>query len=286
MSNHEKLSPSSSPPTYSQKSEDHRKHGLRDGLDGLRDLMDRLLGEQGCPWDREQSLESLRPFLLEEAYEVLDAMDSPEAHRLELGDLLFQIVFQSALRERQQAFDLEDVIEGVRSKMIRRHPHIFAPKTGAQALTSDEVRKNWQILKQQEKSSNSHLHQKPFASISQGLPALMRAAKMQEKAAEYGFDWPDKNGPQQKAQEEWTELEEAIESGSSQRIREELGDLLFVLVRLGQKLGVSAEDALASANHKFEQRFTYVLEQCALRAWAPQEVGLEVLDQLWNESKG
>ena len=130
----------------------HRQLGLRDGLDGLRDLMDRLLAPDGCPWDREQTLDSLRPYLIEEAYEVLEAMDKPDAHRRELGDLLLQIVFQSALREREGAFDLEGVIAAIRDKMIRRHPHVFEPRdAGAAALDADAVSRQWAQIKQAER---------------------------------------------------------------------------------------------------------------------------------------
>ena len=262
---------------------DHRAHGLRDGLPGLRDLMDRLLDpDAGCPWDLRQTLDSLRPYLLEEAHEVLEAMDDPQAHRGELGDLLFQVVFQAALRQRQGHFDLDGVIEAIRSKMIRRHPHVFGDAKD-RAMTATEVERQWAAIKSAERGREGPPD--PLAGVPRGLPALQRAWRLQDKAAQVGFDWPDIHGALDKAQEEWDELLQARREGSIDQIREELGDLLFVLVRVAQKLGVEAEDALRRANAKFERRFGHVMARCHEEGIAPETAGLAVLDGFWDQAK-
>jgi MazG family protein len=256
----------------------HRRLGLRDGLDGLRDLMDRLLAPDGCPWDREQTLDSLRPYLIEEAYEVLEAMDEPDAHRRELGDLLLQIVFQAAIREREGAFDLDGVVAAIRDKMIRRHPHVFGGDRGA-ALDADAVSRQWAQIKQAERGAD------PLAGIPRALPALQRAWRLQDKAAAVGFDWPSFEGAVAKIREEWEELEQARASGELEHVREEFGDLLFVLVRYGQKLGLAAEDALRATCAKFEARFAHVMRRCHERGIDPHTAGLAVLDGFWDEAK-
>jgi MazG family protein len=262
---------------------DHRALGLRDGLPGLRDLMDRLLDpERGCPWDQEQTLDTLRPYLLEEAHEVLEAMDDPRAHRGELGDLLFQIVFQAALREREGAFDLEGVVEAIRSKMIRRHPHVFGAGQ-ATVATARDVERQWAAIKQAERGGEGPPD--PLAGVPHGLPALQRAWRLQDKAAQVGFDWPDVEGAVAKAHEEWGELERARAGGTLEEIREELGDLLFVLVRVAGKLGIEPEDALRRANAKFERRFGHVMARCHAQGLDPARAGLEILDGFWDEAK-
>lgn len=261
----------------------HTQLGLRDGLDGLRDLMDRLLAPGGCPWDREQTLETLKPYLIEEAYEVLDAMHEPDAHRRELGDLLLQIVFQSALREREGAFDLDGVIAAIRDKMIRRHPHVFDPGAAA-ADDAAAVTRQWAQIKLAEQGETRG-PKNPLAGVPRTLPALQRAWRLQDKAASVGFDWPSFDGAVAKVREEWEELDRARESGDLDHVREEFGDLLFVLVRYGQKLGLAAEDALRATCAKFEARFAHVMEQCHARGIDPNTAGLAVLDGFWDEAK-
>ena len=279
---------------------DHRVHGLRDGLDGLRDLMDRLLGPDGCPWDREQTLDTLRPYLIEEAHEVLDALDHAdvEEHRRELGDLLFQIVFHAAIREREQGFDLDGVVEAIRSKMIRRHPHVFGPDGEAPRFTPEQVEANWAQIKEAERqarlrakpaadtsdASDSSVPN-PLAGVPRALPGLQRSWRLQNKAAAVGFDWPDVEGPRAKVREEWAELEAAIDEGDPEAIAEELGDLLFVIVRLGTKLGVEAETALRRTNEKFERRFAHVMRRCHELGLDPEAAGLAQLDVFWDEAK-
>lgn len=266
---------------------DHRALGLRDGLAGLRDLMDRLLADDGCPWDRAQTLDTLRPYLIEEAYEVLDAMTDADAHRRELGDLLLQIVFQTALREREGAFDLDGVIEAIRTKMIRRHPHVFGPKAEGAPVDADAVSRQWAQIKlaEQQAQGTGEGPARPLAGIPRSLPALQRAWRLQDKAAAVGFDWPSIDGAVAKVREEWEELEAARASGDLDHVAEEFGDLLFVLVRYGQKLGLAAEDALRATCAKFEARFAHVMEQCHAAGIDPHQAGLERLDAWWNEAK-
>lgn len=264
---------------------DYRAVGLEDGLPGLVELMDRLLAEDGCPWDRQQTLESLRPYLLEEAHEVLDAMEDAEDHRKELGDLLFQIVFQSALRQREGAFDMQGVIEAIRTKMLRRHPHVFGPRgaDGRPTLSAEDVEAQWERIKAAERGTTSAPN--PLRGVPKTLPALGRAWRLQEKAAAVGFDWPNVEGALDKLREEWTEFVEANAQGTPQQQRDEFGDLLFVMVRIGQKLGLDAEDALRRANEKFERRFAHVIE-CAHQAGVePSAAGLEQLEAWWQDAK-
>lgn len=274
---------------------DYRALGLPEGLPGLEAVMDRLLGEDGCPWDREQTLESLRHYLVEETYEVLESMDDPAAHRAELGDLLFQIVFQSAIRKREGAFELGDVIAGIRDKMLRRHPHVFGPRdaSGRPEVTAADVEAQWERIKAAERAAEGRgvadpeapTHPRPLASIPTALPALARARRMQEKAAALGFDWPDVQGAMNKFQEEWAEFEEARETGDPRAMRDEFGDLLFVLVRLGQKLDLDAEDALRAANEKFDRRFDHVMRACHEAGQTPGAVPLEQLEAWWQDAK-
>jgi MazG family protein len=255
---------------------------LPPGLEGVRRLVDRLLAPDGCPWDRAQTLDSLRPWLVEEAYEVLEAMDDPAAHREELGDLLFQIVFHAALREREGRFDLDDVVQAIRTKMIRRHPHVFGPP-GAARPDAGQAAVAWERQKSEERAAGGPLD--PLAGVPRALPALQRAWRLQDKAAGVGFDWPDAAGALAKAREEWDELTAAIEGGEDRAVTEELGDLLFVLVRVGQKLGVRAEDALRRANLKFERRFAHVMAQCHAHGLDPARAGLAALDAFWDQAK-
>ncbi|MFV8756498.1 nucleoside triphosphate pyrophosphohydrolase [Nannocystaceae bacterium ST9] len=270
---------------------DHRQYGLRDGLAGLHDLMERLLDPSaGCPWDREQTLATLRPYLLEEAHEVLEAIEhgDPEDHRRELGDLLFQIVFHSAIREREGNFDLDGVVEAIRSKMIRRHPHVFGPGGQPPRYTAAQVEANWAKIKQAERDQRVGQTSRvpdPTAGVPRSLPGLQRAWRIQNKAAHVGFDWPDVEGPRAKVREEWAELEQAIDQGDHAAIEEELGDLLFVLVRLGQKLEVDAELSLHRTVDKFQRRFGHVMRRCHEQGLDPAAVGLAKLDEFWDEAK-
>jgi MazG family protein len=222
-----------------------------DGLTRLRYIVHRLRAPGGCPWDREQTHESLVPHLLEEAYEVADAIQTgdPELMCEELGDLLLQPVLHAEIASETGAFDLNRMAHMLSEKLIRRHPHVFGESSAAD---SEAVLTQWDAIKRQEKGTEKEglLH-----GVGTGLPALMRGQKLQKKAARVGFDWPDAKPVFDKLREEIQELEEAVQAQSSTGMKEELGDLLFTVVNLARKLDIDAEPALAAANDKFTKRF-------------------------------
>ena len=240
----------------------------------VKDLMERLRAE--CPWDREQSFESIAPYTIEEAYEVADAIEQNDmgALREELGDLLLQVVFHSKLADETGAFNLDDVTDDLVDKMVRRHPHVF----GDENVKS--VPANWEKLKEAERTAKGHTSRLDGVALS--LPALMRAQKLQKRAAKSGFDWPDLTGVWDKIEEEIAEVKEATASGNSVEIEEEIGDLLFSVVNLSRKLGVDPEVALRRTNSKFSRRFKGVE---ARAGDAIQDIDLETLETYWQEAK-
>ncbi|MBV8763225.1 MAG: nucleoside triphosphate pyrophosphohydrolase [Deltaproteobacteria bacterium] len=251
-------------------------------LSRLVEIMDRLLAPGGCPWDREQTLESLRPFLVEETYEVLDALSqgSAEHHCEELGDLLFQIVFQSALRRAAGEFDIDAVIAGISDKLVRRHPHVFGDTAGVD--TADKVLKQWDEIKAAEKPGRAD--KRVLDGIPAG-PALARAQKIGSRCGKVGFDWPGWEGSFDKVQEEVHEVRAAIAGGNAHEIHDEIGDLLLAVVNLARKVGVDAENALVDATTKFTRRFEAVEDRLAAAGKTPQQSNLEEMDALWNEIK-
>jgi MazG family protein len=253
-------------------------------LPRLVQIMERLLAPDGCPWDREQTLESLRPFLIEECFELVEALDegNPALHREELGDVLFQLVFQAALREQSGDFSIDDVITAISNKLERRHPHVFAD---ASVEDSDEVVTRWEEIKAEEKAEKGEARKSLVDGIPVALPALTRAQKISSRVARVGFDWPDADRCLDKVEEEAAELRQALRSGAQEQIEEELGDLLFATVSLARKTGVDAETALRAANRKFCNRFKKVEDSLAARGKTPKESSLEEMDQLWEESK-
>jgi len=250
--------------------------------------MDRLLAPDGCPWDREQTLETLRPFLVEETYEVLDALARGDVagHREELGDLLMQVVFQAALRRGEGAFDIDGVIADICEKLIRRHPHIF--KIGdselTSASTSSEVLAQWDEIKAAEKAARGTTPKRTLAGIPPG-PALARAQKIGSRCGKVGFDWPGWTGSFDKVREEVRELEDAITRGTPAEQHAELGDLLLATVNVARKIGVDAEQALLDATLRFERRFAVVEDLLAERGKTPAQSSLDEMDGLWNEAK-
>jgi tetrapyrrole methylase family protein / MazG family protein len=249
----------------------------------LVDIMARLRGPGGCPWDREQTPESLRPYLLEEVYEVLEAIDGGNAAAIrdELGDLLLQIVFQSELAREAGRFTVADVADAISEKLVRRHPHVFGDVAVRDA---QEVARNWRRIKDEErraKGENGGL----FAGVPAALPALVRAQQLGEKAAHVGFDWTDASAVLEKVAEEQRELEAAIAAGDRAAIEHELGDLLNVLASLGRHLDVSAEIALRAANDRFVARVRRVEAEADARGLALQALGPEELDRLWRAAK-
>jgi len=239
--------------------------------------MERLRAADGCPWDREQTLGTLRHYLLEETYEVLEVMDGPqtEAHCEELGDLLLQIVFQSQIRKEEGSFTLADVIEAISDKMERRHPHVFGSE---RATDANAVAVRWDELKKQEGKGE-------VLDVPTSLPALMQAEKLGKKAAKVGFDWQDMSGPLAKLDEEILELKQAIASGDKPEIEAELGDVLFAGVNVGRKLGIRSELALLGTVDRFKSRFTYITSRLAESGRTPEMASLEELDTLWEEAK-
>lgn len=256
----------------------------RHGLEGLERVMKRLRAPGGCPWDAEQTHESLRSDLLEEAYEVLDAIDREDADALceELGDLLLQVVFHAEIEEELRVFNLRDVCTGIVQKLVYRHPHVFGE---TRVNGSDEVLVNWENLKKKEK------HQETVAdmmnAVPHGFPALMRAKKVQKKAAHVGFDWPDPNGALDKIEEETHELREALAQQESEaRISEELGDLLFSVVNAARLLHLDGELALAASTEKFVTRFTKMEQLVLSEGLSLEALGLPALDAFWERVKG
>lgn len=258
-------------------------------------LQARLRAPNGCPWDREQTHDTLRPYLVEETYEVLDALDSGDAVKFagELGDLLLQVVFHAQLAAEAGRFDIRDVIEHVHAKMVRRHPHVFGE---AQARTSAQVLKNWEQLKAEErlaegKDSGQAAHREPAGvasvldAVPRTLPSLLEAHQLTRRAANVGFDWPDVQGLFAKLGEETDELRRALGSQDGARREEELGDLLFVGVNLARFLGLDSEIALKKANRKFSQRFREMERMAASRGQQFSELSADEMEALWSEAK-
>jgi len=247
----------------------------------------------GCPWDLEQSFETIAPYTLEEAYEVADAISRGDlAHlREELGDLLLQVVYHAQMAEEQQAFDFGDVVEGITTKMIRRHPHVFGDEEARSAGVPEDF---WERAKAAEKAEKVRAQaaaagaksaESILANVPLPLPALTRAVKLQNKAAGVGFDWPGLGPVLAKLKEELMELDGAIAAGEEDTISEEFGDLLFVIANVARHLKIDPEAALRSANDKFVRRFRYIEEALAARGKRPADSSLEEMDALWDEAK-
>ncbi len=252
------------------------------------EVMDALLAPDGCPWDREQTLASLRPFLLEETYEVLDALEGgdPAHHCEELGDLLMQIVFQAAIRHGEGAFAIDDVVTGIVDKLVRRHPHVFGDAT---ATTPEAVLQQWNEIKAAEKAERKAKQAatttRTLGGVTRALPALARAQALGSKAGRVGFDWGGPEGSLAKVREEVDEVAETIVAADRAASHEELGDLLFAVVNLARKLGVDAETALHDASAKFTRRFEVIEDRLAERGKTPEQSNLEEMDALWNDAK-
>jgi tetrapyrrole methylase family protein/MazG family protein len=244
----------------------------------------KLRSPEGCPWDREQTHQSLRPYLIEEVYEVLEAIDSgnPALLKDELGDLLLQIVLHAEIASEEKKFNIEDVAQNVTEKMVRRHPHVFAD---TKVSGVKDVWQNWEQIKKGEKSSAAENKESILDSIPQSLPALFRASKIQKKAARVGFDWADYQDVLEKIKEEIAEFAEAEASGKQTAIIEEFGDILFSLVNLARKLDIDAENALRLTTNKFEKRFKFIEKKVAEAKKEFKDYSLAELDNFWNEAK-
>jgi MazG family protein len=292
--------------------------GTGDKFERTVGIMARLRAPGGCPWDREQTFDSIKPYTLEETYEVLEAIDNRDWHELagELGDLLLQVLFYSQMAQEQGSFTINDVLERLSKKLIDRHPHVFGD---VKAETSSEVLRNWEALKAEEKKNRLAAgggkaaidDAKPdsvLAGVSSGIPALLEASKLSSRAAHVGFDWPNIEGLFDKLKEETEELRENLEefpapgpqpqargvAGAGRqviaddlraRVEEEVGDLFFVLVNIARYLSVDPESALKKTNRKFKQRFQWMEEQLRQSGRGPEQAQMEELESLWAQSK-
>jgi len=249
-------------------------------------IMNRLREPGGCPWDREQTYATLRGYMIEECYEVVDALDRADLPALceELGDLLFQIVFLARLAREDGAFAAADVVEGIAAKMVRRHPHVFGEARVADAA---EVLVRWEEIKKVEKAlaGKAAAAASVLAGIPPALPALVKAQRLGTKAARVGFDWRDDEDVLAKLDEETAELRRAVASRDGASVREEIGDALFTIAMLARRFDVDADEALAAANAKFRARFVHVEEELRRRDIPIEDAGLALMDRLWNEAK-
>ncbi len=251
----------------------------RDSFWRVVKIMEILRGEGGCPWDREQTRESLKPYLIEEAYEVLEAIDEkdPEKLKEELGDLLLQIIFHAQMAKEKGEFDVSQVLQTLAEKLIRRHPHVFGE---AMVKNAQEVLENWEVIKEHEEGHSSAL-----GGVPSSLPALLQARRIQDKASRVGFDWSQVEPVWDKVAEEWGEFKDACAQGDRDAMFRELGDLLFAIVNLSRFLGMDAEDALKQCNKRFINRFSYVEKRLREQGQTPKETGLETMDRYWEEAK-
>jgi MazG family protein len=249
----------------------------------LVEIMARLRAPGGCPWDREQTFDSIKPYLVEETYEVLDAIDARDWEGLkeELGDLMLEAVFFAEMAAEAGHFTIEDSLDAVNAKLVRRHPHVFATGT---AKTPEEVKVRWDEIKAEEKAAAAP--KGLLDSVPRSTPALVEAAQLTSRASGAGFDWPHAEAVLDKLDEELRELAEARAAGAAREdIEGEVGDLLFVIVNLARFLKVDPEQALRRTNRKFRDRFAYIERQLKERGRAPASSTLEEMDALWEESK-
>ena len=253
-------------------------------FDALVRLMERLRGEGGCPWDREQTRQTLKPFLIEEAYEVVEAIDEGDPKQImeELGDLLFQVVFHARIAAERREFTIGQVVAATTEKMVRRHPHVFGDST---ASTAGEVLEQWEELKRKERNAAATTHVSALDGVPRELPALLRAQRLQDKASRVGFDWPEISGVTAKIEEELGELKEAMQSAAPEAIEQELGDVLFSLVNLARFLNLNAEEALRKTMTRFTTRFQHMEEALQRDDRRFREVGLEEMERLWQQAK-
>lgn len=242
-------------------------------------IMAKLRSPEGCPWDRDQTHESLRPYLIEETYEVLDSIDRKAYAELkkELGDLMLHIIFHARMAEEEQLFNAADVLHEINEKLIRRHPHVFGD---AIVNSADDVNKQWEQIKLNEAHKPQLL-----SGVPKGQPALNRAFRVQEKAAAVGFDWPSDAPVWEKLTEEIAELKTELQNGDREKIEAEFGDLLFTMVNLGRKLNIHPEEALRGAIQKFTDRFGQIELDLVDEGIPLHEAGLEKMDKLWDKAK-
>lgn len=252
-----------------------------ENLEEFIEIMKRLLSPEGCPWDRKQTHNSLKRYLIEESYEVYEAIEEKSMEKLqdELGDVLMQVVFHSALAEQLGEFTLDDVIDGVKEKMIRRHPHVFSDSSVSSAK---EVEIRWEEIKKKEKSTRKN---QTLMDIPKAMDPLYRAEKLQQRAAKVGFDWPDVNGAVNKVDEEILELKIAIEKKDRREIEGEMGDVFFSLVNIARKMEMDSVDALQGTNDKFVRRFQWMESKAQDASLDLKDLTLEQLECWWQQAK-
>ncbi|NLL07103.1 MAG: nucleoside triphosphate pyrophosphohydrolase [Clostridiaceae bacterium] len=248
----------------------------------LLDIMKLLRSENGCPWDREQTFDSIKKYLIEETYEVLEVIDLKDKKRIceELGDLLLQIVFIAQIAREEESFTIDDVITEISRKMVLRHPHVFGE---VKAENSDEVLTNWEQIKKKEKGIESQTD--VLKDVPSNLPALMRSYKVQQKAAQVGFDWDNIEDVLKKVDEEILELKDVYKSKDVERITDEVGDVLFSIVNLTRFLKVQPELALTGSINKFIKRFEYIETEGKKEGKKLEDMSLQEMEELWNKSK-
>ncbi len=251
-------------------------------IDDLLDIMVKLRGENGCPWDKVQTHQSIKKSMIEECYEAIDALDSGDDHAFanELGDVLLQVVFHARIAEERGAFNFDDVVNEICTKLITRHTHVFGAD---KAVSAEEALGQWEKNKKKEKNLDSYTAM--LKDVPHYLPALMRSEKIQKKAGSVGFDWQETEPVYDKVNEEIAELKEAAKTGNAERIEEEYGDLLFSVVNLGRHLKVTPEIALTKASDKFIKRFEKMEAEAVKDNLDMAQLSLEELDKLWENSK-
>ena len=248
----------------------------------LTEIVDTLMGENGCPWDKVQTRESLKPYLVEEAYETLEALDNnnPEEIKEELGGLLYQVLFHAKISENKNEFNITDVVESISHKMVHRHPHVFKKEN---LETPEEVVTQWEEIKSKEKGKANR--ESVLDGIPPHLPGLLRAQKLQKKAAKQGFDWDIIDDVFNKLDEEIAEFKEAVLSGKETDMTAELGDIIFVFVNIAKFKKIDAEEALRATNNKFIKRFQYIEAEVTKRGKTLKETSLEELEKYWQKAK-
>lgn len=248
----------------------------KNNLEKLLNTIETLRGPNGCPWDKEQTMKTLKPCLIEEAYEVLEVMEEGGTKlKEELGDLLLQILLQSQIQKEAGNFEFDDVCSVLNEKLIRRHPHVFG---SVNVKNSDEVMVNWEEIKRGEESHKDR--ESILDGIPSSFPQLLRAKKLQKKASKAGFDWENHIGAMEKVKEEILEIEEEIKNDNQKNIEEEIGDLIFAVINLSRKLKVNPEDALEKTNNKFEKRVRYIESKLDMK-----KSSLEEMEKYWQEAK-
>lgn len=251
-------------------------------IDRLIDVVAQLRAPDGCPWDREQTHDSILSDMLEEMYEFFEAVELKDSDHMreELGDILLQIIFHAQIAYEDKNFTIDDVAKDIADKLIRRHPHVFGTAT---VNSTDDVLTNWDVIKNQEKGKEDR--RSILDGIPKGLPSLFRAEKIQKKAAKVGFDWPEITPVLDKVEEEFREFREALETGKCIEATQELGDILFSLVNLARHQNISAEEALRHTNEKFTRRFRHIEKAYEYNMHKLKKASLDDLDAHWNESK-